>query len=466
MNLPIIDHPAVRSLRKALAGTVFEGTCYLVGGCVRDSILGAGAASDLDIVTTQDAESIAQFLWKSGVAQEAPAIFKRFGTAKVRLCGTEVEWVTARRESYSEESRKPVGVEPSSLMEDAFRRDFTINCLMAELGTGELLDLTGKGIEDLREGTIRTPLDPDTTFFDDPLRMLRAVRFRNRFGFEYADGLAESIKRNAGRLEVVSVERICTEFNGILGHPSRAQGMRDLQDLNLLCQFLPELSKMQGVTQGKWHHQDVLDHTLSVLEQIGDGDLVLCLAALFHDVGKPETRMVDEAGEIRFLGHESVGASITRESLIRLKYPGNVIEQVCILVKNHMRLGTLEKAGKTAYRRLIRDLGDNLEPLLALVEADVNSLRTSKKLDIAAIRKALEEVGTATPPHTLTSPLSGDEIMDITGFEPGPMIKELKAFLSEAVIEGQLNPSDKAAAISLLKKFEASAQGQSPEVSG
>lgn len=431
-------------------GTPYEGRLWLVGGCVRDALLGLTVGEDLDIVLETSAHELAEFLYHSGITQATPAEFEKFGTAMVTVQGCQIEMVQARRESYQEDSRKP-DVEPATLQEDALRRDFTLNTLMLNLHTDELLDSTGQGVSDLQAKVLRTPRDPDQTFFDDPLRMLRAVRFKNRFGFMFAAGLAEALKRNANRLQVISAERIREEFSKMIVHPTASDALRDLNEAQLLHQFAPELVAMQGVTQGKWHHADVWDHTLEVVRQAGSGDLELALAALLHDVGKPATRSVDANGDIRFFGHESVGAEMARKLLRRLRYPGETIERVSLLVASHMRLGGAPNFSPAAYRRLVRDMGDELEHLLQLVEADQNSLKTGLKItDLAQIRQTLSQVQIQTPRSSLVSPLTGQEIMELLSIGPGPQIGEIKSLLEEAIIEGRLAPGDKVAAKQLL----------------
>lgn len=436
---------ALTRIAKALEGTSFAGKAYLVGGAVRDDLLGRRVDHDLDIVIEGDALAVAELLRERGVAKSVPVVYPRFGTAMVHIGSATVELVTARRESYDEESRKP-HVEPASLAEDAARRDFTVNTLMRSLTTGELVDPLGRGLDDLRSKTLRTPVDPVATFHDDPLRMLRAVRFRWQLGFDYAEGLAEAVRNQAHRLSVISAERIKEEFAKILVLEQADKGMQDLLDLDLLAVFAPEFLPMAGCVQGGYHHLDVWGHTLLALRNAGPGDLVLNLAVLFHDIGKPSTKTVDERGQTRFFRHEVVGAEIALDVLRRLKFSKDESENVALLVRNHMRLNSMDSISPSAARRIIHDLGDNVGRWLDLIEADSKSLKPGvTKLDVDRVRRLLDETASATPQQELHSPLTGEEIMEATGLPPGPLLGTLKKMLLEDVLEGRIMTGDKTA---------------------
>lgn len=449
----MVSHRALDRIAEATRGTAWEGGLWLVGGCVRDSLLGLPASQDFDLVLESSSADLAAFLYDAGLSSTPPVTYARFGTAMLTVEGTKIELVTARRESYTEESRKP-DVEPATLLEDAQRRDFTVNALLQNLHTGQVSDPLGTGLEDLQSTVLRTPLDPAATFFDDPLRMLRAVRFRHRLDFAFAPGLAEAIQESAPRLAVISAERIQEELVKMLVHPSAPGALREVQALGLAAQFAPEWDTMVGVEQGRFHHLDVWEHTLLVLQNAGHEDLILSLSAIFHDVGKPPTRMVDEAGNTRFFGHETLGAEMTTDFLRRLRFSEDLIARVAHLVKNHMRLGSSPTFTPSAARRVIRDMGEDLERLLQLVEADTASLRPGvKALDLAAIRAQIAQVAAQTPREQLESPLTGKEIIEILEISPGPKIGEVKAWLTEQVLEGTLAPGDKEHARRLLSRF-------------
>ncbi|HWA84208.1 MAG TPA: HDIG domain-containing protein [Fimbriimonadaceae bacterium] len=445
-------HPALAAIVHVTKGTAFERDLWLVGGAVRDELLGRPTKNDFDIVTRGSSAELARLLFDKGVSTHLPVTYERFGTAMVDVEGVKIEIVTARRESYDPGSRKP-NVEPATLEEDARRRDFTANALLRNLHTGELYDPLGVGRADLEAGILRTPLDPAATFHDDPLRMLRAVRFRRQLGFSPAPALYDSIRREARRLRIISAERIRDEFLKMLALPDADLALQDLMELGLIHEFAPEFEEMPGVEQGSFHHLDVWNHTLLVVRNAGPGDPLLALGALFHDIGKPRTRTIDAQGHTRFFGHEAVGAEMTETILRRLKLPQRDIDVVVSLVKNHMRLGSSPEFTPSAARRLIRDLGDQVERLLSLVEADANGLKAGvKRMNLDPIRARLEEVRQATPRRVLESPLSGDEIMALLGLGSGPEVGRWKSFLTEKVLEGDLLPGDKDGAAEMLRR--------------
>jgi len=448
-------HPALERIAELTRKTEWEGRLWLVGGAVRDELLGLPPSADYDIVLKGDALAVAEHLFRAGGTDGNPNTYARFGTVAVGVLGATIEFATARRESYDPDSRKP-HVEPATLIDDARRRDFTANTLMRNLHSGQLLDPLGMGLADLHTGVLRTPLDPAQTFHDDPLRMLRAVRFRWRLGWEYAPGLAEAILAESPRLDIISRERIREEWTKMLLHPTASDAMRDLLALGLLSRFAPEFEAMLGVTQGKWHHLDVWDHTLLVLDNViqDGGHLGLRLAALFHDIAKPSTRTIDEKGDIRFFSHEVVGAEMTRARLRDLRFGESTVESVAKLVKNHMRLTSGPSFTPSAARRLLRDLGDQVDDLIALVDADARGLKAgTRTLDLDVVRQRIEATKIATPASTLESPLSGAEIMAITGWSPGPEIGRIKTALRELVLEGELAPDDRKQARNLVAEW-------------
>ena len=440
---------ALEIIETAVRGTPYEADLYLVGGAVRDELLGLPPQADVDLVTTAPVEPLLDLLRPA--SSIPPVLYERFGTAMLRIADMPVELVRARRESYDGGSRKP-HVEPATLLDDALRRDFTANALLRRLSDGELLDPTGQGLDDLRAKLLRTPLNPVETFRDDPLRMLRAVRFRWKLGFAPAPGLYDAIGIEAGRLAIVSEERARDELRKMILQPTAANAFADLMRLGLLDGLAPELRPMVGCEQGHWHHLDVWDHSLLVLSHVAArGDEALSWAALLHDVGKPETRSTDPNGHIRFFGHEERGARLASELLRRLRFSIREIEPIARLVRNHMRLGTFDGFSPAAARRLLRDLGEDTDRLLRLVDADASSLAPGvRQLDLAPIRVRLAEVQAATPTDTLVSPLTGKEIMAFTGLPAGAEIGRLKANLTEAVLDGRLAPGDKDGARSLL----------------
>ena len=445
-------NPAIEKIREVTRGTPYEEQLYLVGGIVRDKIMGRPPTEDVDIVLEGDALELARFLYDRGVADHRPVTYPRFGTAMVTIQGHTVELVSARRESYAPTSRKPA-VELAGLHDDVLRRDFTVNTLLENLHTGEILDLTGKGRADIEAGVIRTPTEPATTFYDDPLRMLRAVRFAVRLGFQIEEETYRAIVRDAGRLAIISKERIRDEFVKIMLSDEPARGLRMLEETGLLEQFAPELLEMQGVTQDGGHIYDVWEHTLHSVESLPvQADLALRLAVLFHDVAKPRTKTLDSEGHAHFYGHEDLSAEIARRVLRRLRFPTSEIARVARLVSMHMRIGEYRSEWKdAAVKRLMRDAGGDIPDLLALARADragAGPHATTESLDELEAR--MERILLKTPVEELESPLNGREIMSLLKIPSGPKIKEVKQFLCEAVIEGRLAPGDKESARKLV----------------
>ena len=420
---------------------------------MRDHLLQLPAQNDFDLVVEEDAAALAQRVFDLGIADHPPAIYPRFGTAMVSVDGLKIEFVTARKESYDADSRKP-HVEPASFLEDALRRDFTVNALAMDLDSGEVIDLLGTGLADLKAGILRTPLDPHVTFQDDPLRMLRAVRFRWRLGFDYAPGLAEAIQESSHRLSVISQERITEEFTKILLGANPHRALEELRTLGLLHGWADELLAMVGVEQGKWHHLDVWGHTMEVVGQASGGSLTLMLSALLHDVAKPRTRSIDSQGQTRFFGHEVLGAQMAQALCVRWRFSQETARDVALLVKNPRRLSSAPELSSTAARRILCDLGPLLDTWLDLIDCDAKGLKAGvRMLDIEKVRAQLREVEQATPAKTLESPLTGRQIMAILGVESGEIVGQAKAFLTEQVLIGELIPGDAAKATDVLKEW-------------
>ncbi len=454
---------ALQLIREALSGTPYEGQVYLVGGYVRDKLLNRPLPHDVDLVLEGDALALAQFLYEKGVADHAPVVYPRFGTAQVHVAGVPTEIVTARAESYRSDSRKPIEVKPATLREDAERRDFTVNTLMENLHTGEIVDPLGTGLSDLQARILRTPREPVATFYEDPLRMLRAVRFATQLRFEIEPATYSAIKTDAERLRVISIERIREEFTKILEQENAHEGLQMLLDTGLLAIFGAPLLPMVGCIQNDYHLYDVWEHSLkavSALSTVGKErnfsvDWELRLATLLHDVGKPATRTVDPSGEVHFYGHAELGAEITENWLRDLRYSNATIERVSKLVRMHMRPGAYSSNwSDSAIRRLIRDAGTLLEPLLLLCEADARAQRPDvPKPDLDGLRERIGQVRASEQVERWRSPLSGTELMELFGLKPGPLLGQLKNYLQEQVLEGNLHPDDKQGAFLMASEF-------------
>ena len=444
------------TLREVTKGSKYESGLYLVGGIVRDKYLIGEPNEDIDIVIEGDALELAAFLHDEGVADHPPVTYPRFGTAMISIQGRHVELVGARKESYDPSSRKP-STQPGTLLDDIMRRDFTINTLLENLHTGKVQDLTSKAVLDIQNKIIRTPQDPHITFADDPLRMLRAIRFATRFGFTIDADTYSAIYDCAERLKIVSGERIREEFVKIIMSQDAVAGLEQLRETKLLEQFAPELSAMYGVTQNIYHIYDIWTHTLKTLELIpAEMGITLKLTALLHDIGKVSTRTIDENGVVHFYRHQTVGAEMARHVLHRLRFPNSQIEEIAFLISMHLRVGEYDHQWTdVAVRRLLRDVGHQLDNLIVLTKADRGASNPDMPgVDLTAFREHVEHVRCELAGQHIASPLSGSEIIKLLGISEGPKIGEIKVFLETEIIEGNLLAGDKAAAAELvLRKY-------------
>lgn len=449
---------SLKIIRDAIIGTEYESDVYLVGGAVRDQQMGL-PVKDLDLVVDnhglQGGIECATFLAKKlNIYREEsnPVIFPRFGTAKLTLRnGFDVEFVAPRKEKYSPDSRKPI-VAAGTLDDDAFRRDFTINALFMRLSDSELRDLTGRGLQDIQRKLIQTTSDASFIFSEDPLRMLRAVRFAIKYEFDMPFSLIKAIKKNAHRLKTISNERIQDEMNKILVLKKPSRAIRLFKMTGLLNEFMPELQKLAGVKQNAYHKHDAFDHTLDVLDNAPQ-ELVVRLAALFHDIGKAATR-TDDGGKVRFLGHANVGAEIAVEVMRRLKYSNDDIEVIRKIVFHHMDLkfagDDIATLQDKSLRKLIFRVTDKLDPLLKLIHADNISHAEHANMpnQIDAIRRHIAQWDLESIMNT-TSVLDGNEIMELGA--KGKLIGKIKGRVLDKVIE---NPNfSKKEAINLAKSM-------------
>jgi poly(A) polymerase len=448
----------LETLRTATSGTEYDKRLFLVGGFVRDKVMGLSSTKDdIDLVLEGDALALAHFLRQSGVADYEPVVYPNYGTAMVVVQGRPIEMVTARLESYAPDSRKPDTVKPGTLLDDAHRRDFTINTLLENLHTGAITDPLGLAFSDIAAQTLRTPTDPILTFQDDPLRMLRAVRFAARFGFAIEPFTWKAIRQSAARLSIISAERIRDEFCKTLMTTRAPLGMELLRESGLLAQFAPELLEMFGVTQNEFHAYPVWDHTLIALGNLSpDASLPLRLAILFHDVGKPRTKGKGDDGRIHFYGHQDVGAEIVRRWMNRLKFPNDEIAAVSTLVAQHMRIGEYHTHWTdAAVRRLMRDLGPQLDNLFEIHRVDVSALGPGHT-DISRaeqLRERMKPIADAQDISALISPLDGLALMVLLHLPPGKRVGELKDYLTSEVVEGRLAPDDKVGAEKMAREF-------------
>lgn len=419
---------------------------FAVGGVVRDLVMNR-KSKDIDIVVVGSGIAFAKAVANAISPHIEVSVFKNFGTARFRFADTEIEFVGARRESYQSNSRKPA-VEDGTLQDDLNRRDFTVNALAIPLNgenKGEIVDCFG-GLQDIAAKIIRTPLDPDITFSDDPLRMMRAVRFASQLGFSILPETFEAIQRNASRLEIISKERIIDEFNKILLSPRPSWGINLLKDSGLLQYFLPELLQLQGVEviNGRGHKDNYL-HTMEVVDTVASvsTNLWLIWAALLHDIGKPVTKRYDEKIGWTFHSHEFVGSKMVAKIFSRLKMPTTDHQKyVQKLVLMHLRPIALveDVITDSAVRRLLFEAGDDIDDLMLLCNADITSKNAEKRKRYAEnfvkVQKKLIDIEEKDRLRNFQPPVDGTEIMEVFGIGPSKEVGVIKEAIRNAILEG------------------------------
>jgi poly(A) polymerase len=420
---------------------------FVIGGFVRDLIL-ERPSKDIDIVVIGNGLELAKEC-ADMLRVKKVSVFESFGTAQFKYKDLDVEFVGARKESYRQDSRKPI-VENGTLEDDQNRRDFTINAMAISLHAdnfGELID-PFNGLKDLESETLKTPLNPDTTYSDDPLRMMRAIRFASQLNFKIEKESLESILKNAERLNIISIERVMDEFNKILLSPTPSRGLKLLYSTQLLHQFFPEMIRLKGIEtiNGK-AHKDNFYHTLEVIDNISENtnDLWLRWAALMHDIAKPPTKRFDPVVGWTFHGHEDLGAKITPKIFKRLKLPlDHKMKYVQKLVRLHLRPIALVKGTVTdsAIRRLLFEAGDDIEDLMTLCNADITSKNEFKvkkfKQNFELVREKLKEVEEKDQVRNFQPPISGDIIIDYFKLKPCNEIGIIKSKIKEAILEGEI----------------------------
>ncbi|WP_288276366.1 HD domain-containing protein [uncultured Prevotella sp.] len=422
--------------------------CYVVGGYVRDIFL-ERPSNDIDVVVVGSGISVAQELKRMLGRKAHLSVFKNFGTAQVKFHDTEVEFVGARKESYSHDSRKPI-VENGTLEDDQNRRDFTINAMAICLNKsrfGELID-PFNGLADLEDGIIATPMEPGITFSDDPLRMMRCVRFATQLNFQIEDETFEALERMADRIKIVSGERIEVELNKIIMSPHPSKGFVDMQRSGLLNIILPELAALDIVEQKNGRaHKNNFYHTLEVLENVvaHDGGLWLRWGALLHDIGKTKSKRWEPSIGWTFHNHNFIGAKMVPEIFRRLKLPmGGEMKYVQKLVDLHMRPQVIADSEVTdsAVRRLLNDAGDDIDDLMTLCEADITSKNEGKKKmfleNFRMVREKLADLQVKDYKRLLQPVIDGNEIMEMFHLQPSREVGTLKQYLKDAVLDNKV----------------------------
>ncbi len=456
-----IEQPIFKLIQQA--GETLNLPVYVIGGYVRDFLLHRQQAKDIDIVAIGSGIDLAKKTAELLPGKHQINIYKNYGTAMIKSDDLILEFVGARKESYNRNSRKPV-VENGTMADDQKRRDFTINALAISLNKhdwGQLID-PFNGLEDLKMKIIKTPLDPDITFSDDPLRMMRAIRFASQLHFMIHPDTFEAIKRNKNRLKILSKERIIDEFNKILSHDKPSVGLKLLFESGLLNEFFPELQQLQGVDENEGKlHKDNFYHTLEVVDNIAakTDNIWLRWAALLHDIGKPATKRYHDKNGWSFHGHEYVGSKMVPKIFKRLKLPlGQPMQYVqkLVLLSSRPIALTEDHVTDSAVRRLLFEAGDDIDDLMQLCEADITTKNKRKfekyRDNLKEVRKKLVEIEERDKIRNFQPPVTGQEIMQYFNLKPSKEVGLIKEAIKEAILEGKI-PNEHQKAFEYMQKI-------------
>ena len=444
-------------LGELIAGTEWEGNIYTVGGCVRDELMGS-EIKDIDLCVSLPSGGIrfAEWLRDNRHAMKGVTVYPNYGTAMLRLKAfpdVELEFVQTRKEKYIDHSCRNPETAFGSIEDDCMRRDLTINALYCNVSTGEIVDVIGKGKDDIRNRVIRTPAAPDLTYDDDPLRILRCIRFASRYGWEIESETFDGMLRNVQRLAIITKERVKDELDKMLTCQHPVMAMELLRKTGAMHYVIPELEETYDMTQNEYHFGTVWEHTLAVMEHLKSDRLELRMAALLHDIGKIRVRTIDQMSKVHFLKHELASANMIDELLRPLKYSNDFISEVTFLVKHHMACKTWGyecehmKAKKLRKLQYLCGTEERFRDLMMLIDADNNAHAADRcmPLQVELILQHTEKMkaeGFAMFGYKL--PLTGKDVMEIKGIKPGPEVKECLDYLLKLAFSNPLRDKEEA----------------------